>query len=79
MKKITKIELLEEIKVTLQREEGLALDAKLEEIEEWDSLAYISIISLYDRLFDFIITIDKLKNCKTINDLIKLVSDKLDA
>lgn len=78
MKKITKEELLEEIKITLQREEEISLDTELEEMEEWDSLAYISIISLYDRLFEFIITIDKLKKSKTINDLIKLVSNKLD-
>ena len=78
MRKITEIELLEEIKITLQREEGLSSDTKLKDIEEWDSLAYISIISLYDRLFDFIITVDKLKKSKTIDDLINLVSNKLD-
>ncbi|MBD1152579.1 acyl carrier protein [Pelagibacterales bacterium SAG-MED22] len=78
MKKITKKELLEEIKLTLQREEEISLDTELEKMDEWDSLAYISIISLYDRLFDFIITIDKLKESKTIDDLIKLVSNKLD-
>ena len=78
MKKITKIELLEEIKITLQREGEVSLDTKLEEMEEWDSLAYISIISLYDRLFNFIITIDKLKKSRTIDDLIQLVSNKLD-
>ena len=78
MRKITEIELLEEIKITLQREEGLSSDTKLKDIEEWDSLAYISIISLYDKLFDFPITIDKLKKCKNIGDLIKLVSNKLD-
>ena len=78
MKKITKKELLEEIKLTLQREEEISLDTELEKMDEWDSVAYISIISLYDRLFDFIITIDKLKESKTIDDLIKLVSNKLD-
>ena len=54
MKKITKKELLEEIKLTLQREEEISFETELVEMEEWDSLAYISIISLYDRLFDFI-------------------------
>jgi acyl carrier protein len=78
MKKITKKELLEEIKLTLQREEEISFETELVEMEEWDSLAYISIISLYDRLFDFIITIDKLKKSKTIDDLINLVSNKLD-
>ena len=78
MKKITKKELLEEIKLTLQREEEISFETELVEMEEWDSLSYISIISLYDRLFDFIITIDKLKKSKTIDDLINLVSNKLD-
>ena len=78
MKKITKKEMLEEIKLTLQREEEISFETELVEMEEWDSLAYISIISLYDRLFDFIITIDKLKKSKTIDDLINLVSNKLD-
>ena len=78
MKKITKLELLEEIKLTLQREGETSFDTKLVDMEEWDSLANIAIISLYDQLFDFILTIDKLKKCKNIGDLIKLVSNKLD-
>ena len=78
MKKITKLELLEEIKLTLQREGETSFDTKLVDMEEWDSLANIAIISLYDQLFDFILTIKKKKKCKTINDLIKLVSNKLD-
>ena len=76
--KMTKLELLEEIKIILQRDKKISFDMKLEDIEEWDSLAIISIISLYDKLFGFLITIDKLIMCKTIDDLVELVSDKLD-
>lgn len=76
---MTKIELLEEIKETLQRDEEISLEMQLEDIEEWDSLASISMISLYDQLFQVVVTADKLKECKTINDLIELVSDKLNS
>lgn len=76
---MTKVELLEEIKETLQRDEEISFEMKLEDIEEWDSLANISMISLYDQLFEIVVTADKLKECKTVNDLIELVSDKLDS
>ena len=76
---MTKVELLEEIKETLQRDEEVGLEMKLEDIEEWDSLANISMISLYDQLFEVVVTADKLKECQTVNDLVELVSDKLDS
>ena len=75
---MTKSELLEEIKETLQRDEDISFDMKLEDIEEWDSLANISMISLYDELFEIIVTSDDLKKFNTVDDLISLVSDKLD-
>jgi len=76
---MTKVELLEEIKETLQRDEEISFEMKLDHIEEWDSLANISMISLYDQLFEVVVTADKLKECQTVNDLIELVSDKLDS
>ncbi|WP_419773859.1 acyl carrier protein [Halarcobacter sp.] len=75
---MTKQELLEEIKEVLQRDEELSLDMNLTDIEEWDSLATISIISLYDELFSKIINGDTLKSCNSVNDLIELVIDNLD-
>lgn len=75
---MTKVELLEEIKEALQRDEEISLEMKLEDIDEWDSLANISMISLYDQLFEVVVTADKLKECQTVNDLVDLVSDKLD-
>lgn len=76
---MTKLELLEEIKETLQRDEDVSLEMKLEDIEEWDSLATISIISLYDELFETIVKTNDIDNCKTVTDLVNLVSDKLDS
>lgn len=75
---MNKTELLEEIRETLQREDEISLIMKLEDIEEWDSLAKLSIISLYDQLFGILISGQELVNCKTINDLVELVSKKLD-
>ena len=76
---MTKIELLDEIKETLQKDEDITLDMRLEDIEEWDSLANISMISLYDQLFDVIVTSDDLRKCGTVDDLIALVSYKLNS
>lgn len=75
---MTKIELLEEIQEALQRDDELSLDMKLDELDEWDSLAIISLIALYDDLFSIIITNDKLEKCDTINNLVNLVIDKID-
>ena len=71
-------ELLEEIKETLQRDEDLTLDMKLEDLKEWNSLANISIIALFDQLFEVVVPADELLKCQTINDLLQLVSDKLE-
>ena len=78
MKKITKLELLKKIKIILQSDKKISFDTKLKDIEEWDSVATISMIALFDELFDFIIPADLLLKCKTIDDLIKLAPDKLD-
>lgn len=70
-------ELLEEIKETLQRDEDITLEMNLHDIEEWDSLAIISIISLYDQLFSLVVKSEDLKKADTIKDLVDLVADKL--
>ena len=77
MKKITKLELLKKIKIILQSDKKISFDTKLKDIEEWDSVATISMIALFDELFNFIIPADLLLKCKTIDDLIKLAPDKL--
>jgi len=78
MKKITKLELLKKIKIILQSDKKISFDTRLKNIEEWDSVATISMIALFDELFDFIIPADLLLKCKTIDDLIKLAPDKYD-
>jgi acyl carrier protein len=75
---MTKHKLLERIKEALQREENLSLDMKLKDIKEWDSLGIISIIALYDQLFSIVLTLEQLNSCKTVEDVINLVGDKID-
>ena len=45
---MTQQELLTHIQDALQRDEGLTPEMNLQELEEWDSLAIVSLISLYD-------------------------------
>lgn len=76
---MTKAELLQRIKEdVLQREDDITIEMKLSEIEEWDSLANISIIALYDHLFGFVITVSELQKCQLVADLLNLVKDKLE-
>ena len=51
---------------------------KLKDIKEWDSLGIISIIALYDQLFSIVLTLEQLNSCKTVEDVIDLVGDKID-
>ena len=55
----------------------LALNMKLCNIQEWDSLALISVISLYDKLFSKVVTIDSINKCVTIKDLVNLVHEHI--
>lgn len=75
---MNKKELLIKIKDLLLRKDPINPNMKLSEIEEWDSLAIISVISLYDKNFSKVITIEKINKCETIKDLINLVSDKIE-
>jgi acyl carrier protein len=45
----------------------------LEEIGNWDSLSIISFVAMVDTELKIIVDPEKLKNAKTINDLIELV------
>ena len=48
----------------------------LEDLEVWDSLAVLSVISMADVDFGVKITGEDVQNCKTIGDLASLVSNK---
>ena len=71
-------ELLFKIKDAFQRDDDLEEGMMLHEIEEWDSLAALSIIALFKQLFSVVITYADIQKLKTIKDIMNLVQDKLE-
>lgn len=72
-----KSEFLVELEDVLQREEPCNENDVLEDYEEWDSLSQMAILAYYKKNFDIGITLNDLKNVKTVSDLIKLAGDKI--
>lgn len=69
-----KLELLEEI---LDVEENtLTPETVLSNLEEWDSIALISFIALMDDEFGEIIKGEKVKEQKTVADLMRLMEEQ---
>lgn len=75
---MTRQEFLTHLADAMQRDEALSPDMQLDSIEEWDSLAAISLLALYDSLFQISLSGNTLKNCKSVADLITLAQDKLE-
>jgi acyl carrier protein len=49
------------------------------DIEQWDSLAFLSVIAMADEHFDIVIQGDKLEKINTVNDLVSLVEEHFSA
>lgn len=64
-------EVLELTKGTLTQN----INNQLEEIEEWDSLAIMSFVSLLDETYQIEIEADELEKCSSPLDLFKLTKD----
>lgn len=56
---------------------SLTVLSKLNEIETYDSVGQLSVIALFDSLFDIVISAKDLIKCKTVSDLLTLVKDKI--
>lgn len=50
-------------------------DYVLEENENWDSLALISVIVMFDEHFKMSVSNEDLRKCQVVGDLFKLISD----
>ncbi len=71
-------EVITEIETALNAEpNSLTVLRKLKEIETYDSVGQLSVIALFDALFDTVIEPKDLAECKTISDLLNLVKDNL--
>lgn len=51
-------------------------ETKFRELEEWSSLAALSVISMVDDAYDKTITGADIRSCSTIEDLYKIVENK---
>ena len=64
-------ELLTIVAETIEYENELHLDQNIEDIEEWDSLGVLSIVSMMDDL-SIRINLEDLEQIKTVEDFVKL-------
>ncbi len=66
-----KIALLEDM---LELEEGdLSMDTELDDIDEYDSMAKLSLIVLMEDEFGIKLTGDVIKNFQTVSDIVRLM------
>ncbi|ABO23196.1 acyl carrier protein [Shewanella loihica] len=77
---MNKQEFLNALEEILELDENtLKGDEVLMDIEQWDSLAFLSIIAMADEHFDIVIQGDKLEEINTVGDLVGLVEEHLAA
>lgn len=67
-------EFIEKFKDALDIVGEFDINVELEEFEEWDSMGYISIMSMIDEEYGKEVDANQLKVCKTLTDLYELVS-----
>lgn len=76
---MTKSEFLTELEDVLQREDPCNADDMLDDYNEWDSLSKMAVMAFYSKEFNIKVTLNDLKNLNTVNDLIKLAGDNINA
>ncbi|MCG9737613.1 acyl carrier protein [Shewanella insulae] len=77
---MNKQEFLNALEEILELDENtLKGDEVLMDIEQWDSLAFLSVIAMADEHFDIVIQGDKLEEINTVSDLVALVEEHLAA
>ena len=54
----------------------VTFDLKYQEIEEWDSLAQLSVLSYLQDDFNIVIDVEELKSYVTLRDLFDFISSK---
>jgi acyl carrier protein len=62
---------------TIQTDVVLREDTRLEDIEEWDSLAILTVVGMFKRLFQINLTMDDIEACQSVADLIARTKGKV--
>ncbi len=72
-----KADFLVELEDVLQREDSCNENDVLDDYEEWDSLSKMAVMAFYNKQFGIKISLNELKELKTVSDLIKLAGDNI--
>ena len=56
---------------------GLNGSEPLEDLPDWDSLAVLSVISLFDKEFGLVLPVEKLHECRNLDDVVDLAGGRL--
>lgn len=67
---------LELMQETLDLETELTLDTKFRELDEWDSLAYLSTIAMIDDEYEVVINANEFKSLETLGDIVKAIKER---
>lgn len=67
-------EFIETMTEIMDTEETLAMDSVLEDIEEWDSLSYVSFLALCSKNAKTPVTPEDVRGAKTVCDLFNLIN-----
>ena len=54
----------------------ISLNDEFREYDEWDSLAYLSVIAMLDEEFEIVIETEDFKKIRTVGDLLKEVKER---
>ncbi len=54
----------------------ISLEDEFREYDEWDSLAYLSVIAMLDDEFEIVIETEDFKKIRTVGELLKEVVDR---
>lgn len=74
---MTKQDFLNEVAEIMQLDAPPTGAENLEDFVEWDSMAHLSVMSMFDMEFGITLKTDDLNKIKTVNELIALAGDQI--
>ena len=76
---MNKQEFLEELSEIMQLDNTIAENAVLKEFSEWDSMAYLGVISFFDMEFSIDVPVEELKRIETVQQLLENYGQQIEA
>ncbi|MEG1936784.1 MAG: acyl carrier protein [Rikenellaceae bacterium] len=68
---------IELFREAIEREDNIDLNDKFRDYPEWNSLAYLSVISMIDEEFDIVIEGNDFKLLNTVGDIISDINKRI--